>query len=108
MFRFGKRRSLFRFGKRGSILRFGKRTVPYDVDDFDLNEYNPSDFYAFNEDPRDEFLPLSEKRSSLFRFGKKSKFPEGLFARNAEKDKKPHTPWRFGRYLARTFSVNKQ
>jgi hypothetical protein len=82
--------------------------VPYDVEDFDINEYNPSDFYAFNEDPRAEALPLSDKRSSLFRFGKKSRDTEGLYERNAEKDKKPHVPWRFGRFLERPFKFEKQ
>lgn len=97
LFRFGKRRSLFRFGKRGSLLRFGKRPSVPDFDDFELSDYTPSEFYAVNEGPLFDSLPIAEKRSSLFRFGKKSRDTSSLFDRNTAKEKKPHTPWRFGR-----------
>ncbi|XP_053372639.1 uncharacterized protein LOC128546281 [Mercenaria mercenaria] len=103
LFRFGKRRSLFHFGKRGSILRFGKHPATYDFGEYD-SEFNPSELYALNEDPRADSLPLSDKRSSLFRFGKKSRDTSSLYERDAAREKKPHTPWRFdkttnGHYL---------
>ncbi|KAH3704574.1 hypothetical protein DPMN_079632 [Dreissena polymorpha] len=94
LLRFGKRRSLFRFGKRGSILRFGKRSgyAPYTSDDY--LPYYPSQSF---DGPRDfDEFGLPEKRSTLFRFGKKS---SGVDMKDFERDnsKKPHTPWRFGR-----------
>ncbi|KAL4228394.1 hypothetical protein ACF0H5_011442 [Mactra antiquata] len=83
LFRFGKR-APFRFGKRGSILRFGKRpSSMYDFNEYDLSDFVPSEFSSFGGDD----LDFADKRSSLFRFGK----------RDPEKEKKPHTPWRFGR-----------
>lgn len=94
LFRFGKRRSLLRFGKRGSILRFGKRPSTFDIADLNEQEYIPMEFY---DDPRDIGAYLADKRSSLFRFGKKSRATDSLFERNSDKDKSPHTPWRFGR-----------
>lgn len=76
--------------------------------DYDVSEYVPSDFYTLNEDPL-ENVRLADKRSSLFRFGKKSRDMSSMFGRNAEVEKKPHTPWRFGReedYI--DYKVNKQ
>lgn len=81
LFRFGKRASPFRFGKRGSILRFGKRpSSMYDLNDYDMSDFVPSELNTLNDGNMD----FASKRSSLFRFGKRE-------------EKRPHTPWRFGR-----------
>ncbi|XP_052806753.1 uncharacterized protein LOC128236009 [Mya arenaria] len=95
LFRFGKRRSLFRFGKRGTILRFGKRPA-YDA--YLEDEYLPyaaPDVYYPNQ-PNN--LDIADKRSSLFRFGKKSVDNDLKdYVRSEKKKTGAHVPWRFGR-----------
>ena len=89
LLRFGKRGSLFRFGKRGSLMRFGKKNG---FDEADSDDFSSD--YPYSSEP--EFDPYEAiKRGSLLRFGKKSSLMR--FGRSANIDKKPHTPWRFGR-----------
>jgi len=103
LLRFGKRGgSLLRFGKRSSILRFGKR--PY---------FNP--YFAFPDAPEESFGALAdtadaegaEKRSSLFRFGKRSEESHMKDYERSDNEKKPHTPWRFGREEFADYSEDK-
>ena len=98
LLRFGKRRSLFRFGKRSSILRFGKRPDLVGVEESVGSPLVPSEYFTLQEDPRMEssFVFPAEKKGSIFRFGKKSIDTDNLYERHS-KEKKPHTPWRFGR-----------
>ena len=89
LMRFGKRGSLMRFGKRGSLMRFGKKSgyADDDSDDFSL------DYPYYTGAEYDPYQ--ARKRGTLMRFGKKSSLMR--FGRSADRDKKPHTPWRFGR-----------
>ena len=89
LMRFGKRGSILRFGKRGSLMRFGKKSSFGDDDSADL----ALDYPYFSESEYDPYE--ARKRGSLLRFGKKSSLMR--FGRSADRDKKPHTPWRFGR-----------
>lgn len=101
LFRYGKRPSLFRFGKRNNIFTFGKQ--PTDIDqnyDFETNSLYPivsAEIFPLNSEPGDILGRRKYKKSSLLRFGKKSRDTNSLYDRSTEKDKKPHTPWRFGR-----------
>ena len=89
LMRFGKRGSLMRFGKRGSLMRFGKKSG-YDDDDGDILSLDYP-YYAGEYDPYQAI-----KRGTLMRFGKRGSLMR--FGRSADiRDKKPHTPWRFGR-----------
>ena len=96
LMRFGKRGSILRFGKRSSLMRFGKRSNP-EADSDDFSNFAPSDFFDY---PAEEFRNTNglrnNKRGSLMRFGKRSSLMR--FGRNSDNlEKKPHTPWRFGR-----------
>lgn len=106
LFRFGKRGNLFRFGKRGNLFRFGRGGSKDDPENEGLKRTifrfgkrdGLEDLYDY-EDPsaQQAAATAGDKRGSFFRYGRSRTFFR--YGRSTDKnaEKRPHTPFRFGR-----------
>ncbi|XP_029646981.1 FMRFamide-related peptides type HF-4-like [Octopus sinensis] len=113
LFRFGKRSGVFRYGKR-TLFRFGKRGKAMRLSRSDSSE-EPEDeglkrtIFRYGkrdgvEDPyeyEDPALAVAvvpeDKRNNFFRYGRsRTVFRYGR-STEKKKEKRPHTPFRFGR-----------
>ena len=107
LFRFGKRGNLFRFGKRGNLFRFGRGSNKDDPENEGLKRTifrfgkrdGLEDLYDY-EDPTAQQVAAAtsgDKRGSFFRYGRSRTFFR--YGRSTDKnaEKRPHTPFRFGR-----------
>nr|ADK11225.1 FMRFamide-related peptide 2 [Sepia officinalis]AKE48167.1 LFRFamide [Sepiella japonica] len=106
LFRFGKRGNLFRFGKRGNLFRFGRGGNKDDPENEGLKRTifrfgkrdGLEDLYDYEDPSVQQVAPTAgDKRGSFFRYGRSRTFFR--YGRSTDKnaEKRPHTPFRFGR-----------